>query len=205
MRKLTLAPWKSVPPAVLFAGGKIAELDITWPDFSEPGYQDHLTGLPNRRAFDEALQQAVEQADLQGAAFGLIILDLDHFKQINDTHGHQAGDAILQFFATMMASATRDTDLAARYGGEEFVVLSPAYQEIFNIGERIRLAVSQAPFHLSPDIHVTATCSFGCAVYPQDAPDKDRLIKAADKALYTAKEAGRNQGRRAGGEGGENS
>ncbi|MDI6906430.1 MAG: GGDEF domain-containing protein [Thermoanaerobacterales bacterium] len=186
MRKLCLAPWQSISPLAVF-GGEAGELKIEWPELNE-SLIDHLTGSPNRRAFDLALAESVKQANAQAAGFALILLDLDHFKEINDTHGHPVGDDMLRVFAATLRVTIRQGDFAARYGGEEFCVITPAWREAYVIGERVREAVRGIS-----DL-VRLTCSFGWAVYPLDAGDADELVKVADANLYAAKRAGRDQG-----------
>ncbi|MEW6727598.1 MAG: GGDEF domain-containing protein [Bacillota bacterium] len=168
-------------------GGDAGNLIIKWPVLDQ-ALTDHLTGLPNRRAFDLALTEAVKQANTQVAGFALIFFDLDYFKQINDTHGHFVGDDVLRIFAATLRAAIRQDDFAARYGGEEFCVLAPAWREAYAIGERVGEAVRDIS---SP---VRFTCSFGWAAYPQNAGDADELVKVADGNLYAAKQAGRNRG-----------
>ncbi|MBE3582134.1 MAG: GGDEF domain-containing protein [Thermoanaerobacteraceae bacterium] len=194
MRKVFFGPWEPLSPVVLFGGEDLQPVRVAWPELEEKNI-DYLTGLPNRRAFDEALRAAAGEACRQGAGFGVILFDLDHFKQINDTHGHHAGDAVLKIFAFRLRASIKSIDFAARYGGEEFaaLVLAAGKEEVWEIGERVRLAVSGAPFFVEGK-ELAVTCSFGCAVYPVDGSTAEEAVKAADAALYRAKEAGRNRG-----------
>ncbi|GEM_PF-3884360 len=195
MKKLTLAQWRSIPPSLIFSEGKIGSLNIQWPDYKEkPEYIDPLTGIPNRGAFDDASKIAIELAFTQNEGFGLIILDIDHFKQINDTYGHQAGDKALQIFSTVICSVLREEDFFARIGGEEFTVLTPAWEKVFEIGERIRRAIENQVFNIKEGTKIKLTCSFGCASYPNNAHELDKLFEIADSALYEAKNGGRNRG-----------
>ncbi|WP_449241493.1 GGDEF domain-containing protein [Desulfoscipio gibsoniae] len=195
MKKLNLSEWRSPPPSLIFSGSVISDLSIEWPTYkSKNEYIDPLTGIPNRRAFDEVALQAVRTANQQGAGFGLIILDIDHFKKVNDTHGHQAGDAVLQAFAAILQSILREDDFCARIGGEEFVIVSPAWDKTFEIGERVRTSVENQMFTLSGGKQTKITCSFGYAIYPEDAYDFVKLFEMADQGLYKAKNTGRNQG-----------
>ncbi|MTI82339.1 MAG: GGDEF domain-containing protein [Firmicutes bacterium] len=197
MKNLSLAQWRSVPPA-LFFNEEHAYLNIQWPAYKEkPEYLDPLTGLPNRRAFDDASKTSVELANRQSEGFGIIVLDIDHFKKINDTHGHQAGDKALQIFAAVVDSTLREEDFFARIGGEEFIALTPAWDKVFGIGERVRKAVESQTFDIKEGVEIKLTCSFGCASYPDDAASFDKLFDLADKALYKAKNNGRNKGEQA--------
>jgi len=170
--------------------------NIFWPEFAESEYRDHLTNIPNRRAFDHALEIALKAADRYGEGLGLVILDIDHFKRINDSFGHQAGDAVLKAFTSRVSSSVRGGDFLARYGGEEFVLIAMS-RNVFDLGERVRQSVENSVFRLPGGQSLRVTCSFGCAVYPDDATDGAGLITAADNALYAAKHGGRNRGERA--------
>lgn len=194
MKKLRLANWTNISPHRIFPGESMGDLAVRWPEFSDEANRDPMTGLPNNRAYNNAIEIAVKEANRQGAGFGLIILDIDYFKKFNDTYGHQAGDAVLKTFAGVVSGAVRDHDLVARYGGEEFVIITPALNKVFEVGERVRLAVEKTRFHLPQAGEVSVTCSFGCAVYPADARDTGELFKVADECLYQAKNNGRNRG-----------
>ncbi|OPX94473.1 MAG: Response regulator PleD [Pelotomaculum sp. PtaB.Bin104] len=167
-----------------------------WPEFTEGEYRDHLTNIPNRRAFDHALDIALKAADLHGEGLGLVILDIDHFKKINDSFGHQAGDAVLKAFTSRVSSSVRGSDFLARYGGEEFALIAMS-RNVFDLGERVRQSVENSVFKLPGGQNLRVTCSFGCALYPNDANNGAGLITAADDALYAAKHGGRNRGERA--------
>jgi diguanylate cyclase (GGDEF)-like protein len=147
---------------------------------------DALTGLSNRRAFEEALGREVARATRTGEPVSLALFDIDHFKAVNDTLGHQGGDEVLRTVATALAQACRDADLAARYGGEEFAVLLPSCGagEAFRVTERLRAAVAGA---------VAVTMSAGVAALPTHAASPDELLRKADDALYAAKRAGRDR------------
>lgn len=199
MKKLNLAAWNPVPPSLAFAGEGVSTLEITWPDYNnKKEYIDPLTGAPNRRAFDEVANMAVEISNRQGSGFGLILLDIDHFKKINDTYGHSTGDAALQTFVAITHSTLRNEDFFARIGGEEFAVITPAWDMVFDIGERIRRAVASKNFNINEGTSIKVTCSFGCAAHPKDAFDFKKLFDLADKALYEAKNTGRNKGMKGG-------
>jgi len=154
---------------------------------------DGLTGLANRRHFDEQLQRVVAETDRFGGTCSLILVDLDHFKAINDRRGHEAGDAVLKHVAQVLGDAVRTVDLCARYGGEEIAVLLPQTTErgAAELAERLRGALeTRAVLYEGEQIRVTA--SFGVSTYPAPVPYGDWLVVAADKALYKAKAAGRN-------------
>lgn len=170
-------------------------LEIVWEieEVSERARTDPLTGLANRRHFDEELRRAVTQTDRFGGASSLILVDLDHFKQVNDTLGHDAGDAVLKHVAQILKEGVRAVDLCARYGGEEIALLLPqtGQQGAYELAERLRQALESRPcMHAGQPVRVTA--SFGVATYPQPVPYADWLVPAADKALYEAKASGRN-------------
>jgi two-component system cell cycle response regulator len=152
---------------------------------------DPLTSLRNRRAFDEQLSQAFDQARRYERPLSLAIIDVDHFKTINDTSGHDAGDTVLRGIGHIIASRTRQSDCAARVGGEEFAVLLPetAFFEALQFGEKLRSAVAAEPIE-GFDVRV----SIGVASVPHShAPNAAALFRAADQALYRAKNNGRNR------------
>jgi diguanylate cyclase (GGDEF)-like protein/PAS domain S-box-containing protein len=154
---------------------------------------DALTGIFNRGHFTEALTAELDRAARANARVGLLIADIDHFKRVNDTHGHLAGDRVLAEIAERLATAVRRYDTLARFGGEEFVVLVPDVQDMQSLvatGEQLREAVRALPFRV--DRHELAiTVSIGVALtHPGATPDS--LIGAADVALYAAKDAGRD-------------
>lgn len=156
---------------------------------------DHLTGLFNRRFLMEALDKEVQRARRKDGLVALLLLDIDHFKRVNDTHGHLQGDVVLQKVALHIQKELRSYDVAARYGGEEFVTVLPdtSLKEAFNVADRIRLSVQGMRFAGSlSDERVTV--SLGVATFPSTLYDDiDGLLRAADEALYRAKETGRNR------------
>lgn len=153
---------------------------------------DALTGLANRRVFQESLARELALAVRRGEPCSLVVLDVDHFKAVNDTHGHQAGDEVLRQVGRVLHEAARGTDVPARYGGEEFAVVLPSCSpaEAFVVAERLRAGVAAGG---GP---VPVTVSAGVASFPLDAADPAGLVGAADHALYRAKRAGRDRSMR---------
>jgi diguanylate cyclase (GGDEF)-like protein len=151
---------------------------------------DPLTELPNRFRFDEALAEAIEQARRYNMGFCLVLYDVDHFKSVNDTHGHQIGDAVLLRLSRLVSHAVRTPDLVARWGGEEFVILTPGVDGVMarQTAERLRAAIQDTVF----DVVGSVTRSFGVAQYvPGDSAQT--VLARADGALYRAKVGGRNR------------
>lgn len=156
---------------------------------------DHLTGLFNRRFLMEALDKEVQRARRKDGQVALLLMDIDHFKRVNDTHGHLQGDVVLQKVALHIQKELRSYDIAARYGGEEFVAVLPdtSLKEAFNVADRIRLSVQGMRFAGSL-ANEQVTVSLGAALFPSPCfDDIDGLLRAADEALYQAKERGRNR------------
>jgi diguanylate cyclase (GGDEF)-like protein len=153
---------------------------------------DALTGLPNTRAVYDTLKRLIAQASRTISPLSAVMLDLDHFKQINDTLGHEKGDEALAAVGDALDSTSRESDFVGRYGGEEFLALLPNTDKAGAVeaAEKLRLAV--AALHV-PGTDRPLTISCGVATYPDDATDPDNLLRLADRALYTAKSAGRNQ------------
>jgi diguanylate cyclase (GGDEF)-like protein/PAS domain S-box-containing protein len=159
---------------------------------SHDALTDPLTGLANRRQLDLSLEGCLENLHRYGWAFGLLLVDIDHFKAVNDQHGHEAGDAALRTVASTIAGGIRVGDLAARWGGEEFVVLANAVDDakLRELGERIRVLVASSLVrHAGQEI--TVRVSIGAAM-AQDGEGAHDLIERADQALYHAKSNGRD-------------
>jgi diguanylate cyclase (GGDEF)-like protein len=156
--------------------------------------QDGLTGLHNHRSFHERLAAECERVHRHPAPLSLLLLDLDHFKQINDTHGHPVGDAVLRRIAVTLRETIRAIDVAARYGGEEFALILPETDETGaeQIGERIRKEIAHSQFLLGETV-ILVTVSIGIATFPRHGRTKEELLAHADQALYTAKQQGRNR------------
>lgn len=157
--------------------------------------RDGLTGVQNRRSFDDLLARMLAQASHDRRPFSLLMIDVDHFKQVNDVHGHQAGDRVLVEVARVAQNQLRSGQVLARYGGEEFAVLLPrvSQQTAVRKAEEIRRAVEAHAFPIRGarvgEIHV----SLGVATCPDDASGAAELIQTADRCLYQAKEGGRNR------------
>ncbi|MER0239180.1 PleD family two-component system response regulator [Fulvimarina sp. MAC8] len=156
---------------------------------------DGLTGLHNRRFLNAHMARAVAAAEARQGTFSLIMADLDHFKRINDTYGHEDGDIVLQEFARRLEASVRASDLPCRVGGEEFAVLLPNADErtATITAERLRASIDATPFVISESRELAVTVSVGLAVFPESGRDVAALMRAADAALYRAKAAGRNQ------------
>jgi two-component system, cell cycle response regulator len=158
--------------------------------------RDGLTGLFNHRYFRDALEIELARSRRHGHSFGLIFIDVDHFKHYNDTHGHLAGDDVLKGLARILTDHGRCTNVCARYGGEEFVVLIPEVDKrgAHTVAEKIRKMVEEYPFRGGGSQPLgTVTISLGVAGYPGDGADSQTLIARADQALYAAKQEGRNR------------
>ncbi|MGP9799818.1 GGDEF domain-containing protein [Rheinheimera sp. NSM] len=156
---------------------------------------DLLTGLANRRAIMQQAMMEIRRANRYQKDLAVLMLDIDHFKQINDQYGHAAGDKVLAEFADVCRQSIRDTDLAGRYGGEEFFILLPEIDLKTAIlsAERIRMTVAEHAFTLRDSTVLNITCSLGIAMYLPDRDDLDKLLLRADQALYQAKHQGRNR------------
>ncbi|MCX7642911.1 MAG: sensor domain-containing diguanylate cyclase [Armatimonadetes bacterium] len=156
---------------------------------------DELTGIANRRHFEWRLNEEIERARRYQYPLSALMLDLDHFKQVNDTYGHQVGDIVLQQIAQRLRRVLRRTDFLARYGGEEFVVLAPQTpaDRALILAERLRQIIAESPVTVSPDLQIRITISIGVAVFPEHAQNGNELVRAADEALYKAKQTGRNK------------
>lgn len=154
---------------------------------------DSLTGMQNRRYFDDALREYLEEFRRIDKPIGLMILDLDHFKQVNDTHGHDVGDEVLRAVANCLKDFTRFHDVVARLGGEEFAVVAPNMDEdlLMKLAERIRRAISGLPI-ATGNIRIKVTTSVGLAVWDRKETAED-FYRRADRMLYQAKRMGRNR------------
>ena len=175
---------------------EIAKLGTAFNDMADKlrlhARTDELTDLPNFRAFRERIDAEIERAVRYPERFGVLVLDLDRFKQYNDKFGHLAGNEALQRVARALHIAVRTVDFPARYGGEEFAVILPQIEAaaLATISERVRALVESLP---APANGSTLTISIGGALYPEDGATVDALFRVADERLYQAKRDGRNR------------
>jgi diguanylate cyclase (GGDEF)-like protein len=157
----------------------------------EAAFTDHLTGLANRRRFERQLEREVSRTMRYGRPFCLLLLDIDNFKLVNDTYGHEAGDEVIRRLALTLQAGTRGIDLAARIGGEEFAVILPEtdFEGGVDVAERLRIAIRETEIPPAG----TITASFGVAEFPVCAAAGRELLAVADAALYQAKRGGRDR------------
>jgi len=156
---------------------------------------DSLTELYNRRYLEVHLEKLLNKNYENNKTLAVLVLDIDHFKAVNDTHGHNVGDEVLKEFANRLKDKLRSFDLVARLGGEEFVVILPdvSKERAYMVAERLRMAISEEPFKCSvPEGQLSITTSIGGALIPPEQHSVEDVIKRADKELYAAKDAGRN-------------
>ncbi len=170
-----------------------AELQRSAHQLQHLANHDSLTGLPNRQLFDQRLEQAIVWAKSNRQILAILFIDLDGFKQINDTQGHKVGDGLLQTISYHLTGCLRSSDTIARLGGDEFTVILPAIpgkQEAARVAEKLLSDLAQ-PFVIKSKT-VTITASIGISLYPQDGQTADELLNQADIAMYQAKQAGKN-------------
>jgi diguanylate cyclase len=163
--------------------------------YKEQASRDFLTGLNNVRQFDLALNEANRRVNEYGERLSILVIDIDHFKKVNDTYGHDAGDAVLFQLGQMLSNSCRSFDIVARVGGEEFSVLlldCPSFQAL-EIAERIRQCICNSKFILPSKEEIKISVSVGVATYPDSVDNLEELKKQADIELYKAKETGRNK------------
>ncbi len=155
-------------------------------------HHDPLTQLPNRLLLRDRVDQAIQRAARSGTTLALLFVDLDDFKRVNDTFGHQTGDSLLREIAGRLAHCVRDTDTVSRHGGDEFVIALPDLTDV-GVVERVARCIAErvsAPLHAG-GVEVRVSCSIGVALYPGDGEDCDALVQRADASMYAAKRAGR--------------
>jgi len=157
--------------------------------------RDGLTGLNNHRTFYALLKDEIVRTERLKRPVSLLMLDIDYFKRVNDTHGHQAGDAILKEISDLLVKQARAVDRVCRYGGEEIMVILPETDPTvaMKIAERLRAAVERRPFDIGGGKTININVSIGVATYPLQVNSLEALVKAADVALYAAKQGGRNR------------
>ena len=173
-----------------------ASLELVW-QFAEVDKRartDQLTGLWNRHHFGEQLQRTLNEADRYGTQVSLVLVDIDHFKRVNDTWGHEAGDAVLRQVARILQDGVRSVDICVRYGGEEIALLlaQTDSEHAVEVAERLRGRIAAQPLRHGGAV-IPVTASFGVATYPETVKVRDQLFPASDKALYIAKHEGRNR------------
>lgn len=156
--------------------------------------KDGLTGLATHRVFQEKLNDEILRAARYHKAISLVMIDIDHFKQVNDRYGHLAGDEVLKVVSAILMENCREYDFAARYGGEEFCLILPEMDAsgARMLAERLRAQIEQTAVSMSPHAF-RVTASLGCAAFPADAQSASQLIRTADQRLYSAKTSGRNR------------
>jgi two-component system, cell cycle response regulator len=158
--------------------------------------QDEMTGLRNYRYLKDRLSEEFRRSTRYGNSVGCVLLDIDNFKEVNDTHGHLAGDRVLQLLAERVLTTVREVDVVARYGGDEFLLLMPETDGAGALvaAERIRRAVNEKPFEIDGAVEFPVTISAGTSHFPSNfVANPDDLIRTADRSLYEAKSAGRNR------------
>lgn len=155
---------------------------------------DPLTGLVNRGELERRLARELHRAERYHRGLGVLMVDIDHFKRVNDTYGHHAGDDVLKAFAARLIDHARRADAIARYGGEEFVLILPEtpVAAAAAMAERLRVSLNEAPITVA-DVGGPITASIGVAGYPDHGKTEEQLLRAADEALYAAKNSGRNR------------
>ena len=192
--ELSIAPFKIADEYAFSAFIRdISEAKSTEDKINKLAFYDDLTGLPNRRMFYDKLEDEMKRADRSGLPVVLMLLDLDHFKEVNDTLGHTQGNMLLVEVARRITACVRETDTVARLGGDEFTIILSEMKDVTkanHIAESIIQSLS-APFQLSEETAFVSG-SLGVAFYPNDAQTTDGLIACADQAMYAAKGAGRN-------------
>lgn len=163
--------------------------------YEQKASMDHLTGLNNVRQFDIQWNQQLENSEKKKKELSLLIIDVDHFKHVNDTYGHPAGDQVLKQLARLLQEHTRDTDIVSRNGGEEFSVILPDCSNscACHVAERIRREVMAHTFWINASSHIPITVSIGASTYPSTTEDREEIIDLTDQSLYQAKQLGRNR------------
>ena len=173
---------------ILF-GYLLARVKLLGEQLKEIAYTDSLTNIYNRLHFNRLLEAEMDKAKRYGGQLSIIFFDIDHFKQINDTHGHPTGDIILKEIASVISEANRSSDIFARYGGEEFIILTAStnIKGAMEHAQRLKQDIEQHRFTIG-----RVTASFGVAEFNTTSDDHESLLERADKALYQAKSDGRN-------------
>jgi diguanylate cyclase (GGDEF)-like protein len=172
---------------------QLIEIGLLQSKLRSQAIRDSLTNLFNRRYLDETLDRELARAARESYPVCVIMMDIDHFKKINDTHGHEAGDLILKALADALSTRNRRGDFTCRFGGEEFVVVMPniAMDTAFQRAKDLRVILNSLKIPYGHFI-LTITISMGIACYPSNGEDRESVLRAADRAMYAAKKAGRD-------------
>lgn len=180
--------------SVICISKEITERKLMEEQLKRIAHYDFLTDLPNRFLFDDHTKYAMSQAERNNTKLAIMYIDLDKFKPVNDTYGHDVGDKILKSVASRIQKCLRKSDTAGRIGGDEFIVLLPkvdTQQDTLSVAEKIRIALNE-PFEFPGCPTINISSSIGIAIYPEHGRDEAQLSRNADKAMYLAKESGRN-------------
>jgi len=171
------------------------QLETAQEDLIRIATHDGLTGLYNHRTFYALLSDELSRSMRFKRVFSLLLIDIDHFKRVNDVHGHLAGDSVLRQLSKLLGSEARAIDRVCRYGGEEICILMPEadLEAATKFAERLRMAVAEKSFELDGGNSITLTVSIGVATWPTHADNAHALVAAADRAMYLAKDGGRNK------------
>ncbi len=171
-----------------------AEVQTLQEQLREQALRDPLTGLYNRRYLDETIARELGRAARNSQPVGIVMCDLDHFKRVNDEHGHLCGDEVLRVFAELLRQHARSSDIVCRFGGEEFVMCLPDMSAAgaYRRAEEVRAELGSRRIVLGATV-VQMTASFGVATFPENGQTMDSLIRAVDAAMYQAKGAGRDR------------
>ena len=174
----------------------LLEVHLLMKQLQQSAYTDSLTGLFNRKYLDESLKKLIPQAKRDHFNIAILLLDVDHFKSVNDEYGHDVGDKLLEDIAVSIQETIRESDMAIRYGGEEFLILligDNTENSAFEVADKIRANIEKKEFQIKPGYTLHKTISIGLSIYPKDTKEFQTAVKYADMALYKAKESGRNQ------------
>ncbi|GGX84215.1 hypothetical protein GCM10007160_09320 [Litchfieldella qijiaojingensis] len=179
--------------SVLIVGRDITELSASRQKIHQMAFYDPLTSLPNRALFNDRLRQMIADASWHGQMAGVMLIDMDQFKAVNDTMGHSVGDELLREAAARLSACVRSYDTVARLGGDEFAILLPEIRHVDDLARIADKVLGKFGDHFLLDgREVFMSCSIGIAVYPDDSSDADDLVRYADSAMYLAKRSGRN-------------
>ena len=173
----------------------VSTINSLFRKFREEAKKDSLTGLNNVRQFDEILNDLAIKTIKNGEKLSILVIDIDHFKSINDTYGHPVGDSVLNGLGKILISSCRSIDIVSRVGGEEFTILLPccSHEKALEVAERVRGEVEKHKYILPNNIEISITISIGAATYPDMVMNPNELVHKADEGLYLAKRSGRNK------------